>query len=81
MNRQDILDKVQDIFRDILDNDEIVLTNESTADDIEEWDSLTHIQLIKAIEKDFSIRFTSREILSWNNVGEMIDSIVVKVKV
>ena len=81
MNRQDILDKVQDIFRDILDNDEIVLTNESTADDIEEWYSLTHIQLIKAIEKDFSIRFTSREILSWNNVGEMIDSIVVKVKV
>ena len=81
MNRQDILEKVQDIFRDILDNDEIVLTNESTADDIEEWDSLTHIQLIKAIEKDFSIRFTSREILSWNNVGEMIDSIVVKVKV
>ena len=81
MNRQEILDKVQDIFRDILDNDEIVLTNESTADDIEEWDSLTHIQLIKAIEKDFSIRFTSREILSWNNVGEMIDSIVVKVKV
>ena len=81
MNRQEILDKVQDIFRDILDNDEIVLTNESTADDIEEWDSLTHIQLIKAIEKDFSIRFMSREILSWNNVGEMIDSIVVKVKV
>ncbi len=81
MNRQDILDKVQDIFRDILDNDDLVLTNESTADDIEEWDSLTHIQLIKAIEKDFSIRFTSREILSWNNVGEMIDSIVVKVKV
>ena len=81
MNRQAILDKVQDIFRDILDNDEIVLTNESTADDIEEWDSLTHIQLIKAIEKDFSIRFTSREILSWNNVGEMIDSIVVKFKV
>ena len=81
MNRQDILDKVQDIFRDILDNDEIVLTNESTADDIEEWDSLTRIQLIKAIEKDFSIRFTSREILSWNNVGEMIDSIVVKFKV
>ena len=78
MNRQDILDKVQDIFRDILDNDEIVLTNESTADDIEEWDSLTHIQLIKAIEKDFSIRFTSREILSWNNVGEMIDCILKK---
>ena len=75
MERTDILNQVQDIFRSILDNEDIVLSDSSTAEDIEEWDSLSHIQLIKAIEKTFSIRFSSREILSWNKVGEMIDCI------
>ncbi|NLV53942.1 MAG: acyl carrier protein [Bacteroidales bacterium] len=78
MNRTEVLEQVQDIFRNILDDEDIVLTDESTAEDVEEWDSLTHIQLIKAIEKAYSIRFTSREILSWNNVGEMLDCILKK---
>jgi acyl carrier protein len=78
MNKDQIIREVQEIFRDVLDNEEIVLTNETTADDIEEWDSLTHIQLIVAIEKHFQIRFTSREILSWQNVGEMMDCIASK---
>lgn len=75
MEKTDILKQVQDIFRDILDDENIILSDASTAEDIEDWDSLTHIQLIKAIEKNFSIRFNSREILSWNNVGEMLDCI------
>lgn len=75
MEKTDILKQVQDIFRDILDDENIILSDASTAEDIEDWDSLTHIQLIKAIEKNFSSRFTSREILSWNNVGEMLDCI------
>lgn len=75
MEKTDILKQVQDIFRVILDDENIILSDASTAEDIEDWDSLTHIQLIKAIEKNFSIRFTSREILSWNNVGEMLDCI------
>ena len=78
MEKSQILDEVQAIFREVLDNEEIVLANETTADDIEEWDSLTHIQLIVAIEKHFNIRFTSREILSWQNVGQLIDSIANK---
>ena len=78
MEKSQILDEVQAIFRDVLDNEEIVLANETTADDIEEWDSLTHIQLIVAIEKHFKIKFTSKEILSWQNVGEMIDCIATK---
>ncbi len=78
MNKDQIIREVQEIFRDVLDSEEIVLANETTADDIEEWDSLTHIQLIVAIEKHFQIRFTSREILSWQNVGEMIDCIASK---
>ena len=78
MEKNEILAKVQTIFRDVLDNEEIVLTDETTANDIEEWDSLSHIQLIVAIEKTFGIKFTSLEIMKWKNVGEMLDSIVAK---
>ncbi|MBR1799706.1 MAG: acyl carrier protein [Bacteroidales bacterium] len=75
MDTNEIMTQVQEIFRNILDNDEITLQPTTVADDIEEWDSLTHIQLIVAIEKHFKIKFTSREIQSWKNVGEMIDCI------
>ncbi|MBQ3844834.1 MAG: acyl carrier protein [Bacteroidales bacterium] len=78
MEKNQILAEVQEIFRDVLDNEDIVLANETTAEDIEEWDSLTHIQLIVAIEKHFKVKFTSKEILSWKNVGEMIDCISTK---
>ena len=78
MDRSEILKTVQDIFRDILDDEEIVLEDSTTADDVEGWDSLTHIQLIVAIEKQFKIKFNSKEILSWRNIGEMLDSIAAK---
>lgn len=78
MEKKQILEEVQEIFRDVLDNEDIVLANETTAEDIEEWDSLSHIQLIVAIEKHFKVKFTSKEILSWKNVGEMIDCISTK---
>lgn len=78
MQHDEILAKVQDTFRDVLDNDTIIMTPQTIADDIEEWDSLTHIQLVVAIEKAFNIKFTSKEILQWKNVGEMIDCIASK---
>lgn len=78
MQKDELLLQIQDIFRDILDDEEIVLTGASTADDVEGWDSLTHIQLIVAIEKQFRVKFTSKEILSWKNVGELIDSLAAK---
>ena len=78
MERSEMYDKLNEIFRDILDNDEIELQDETTANDIEEWTSLTHIQLIVEIEKAFNLRFTSEEILEWNNVGEMVDSILAR---
>ncbi|MCH4155763.1 MAG: acyl carrier protein [Muribaculaceae bacterium] len=75
MERNEILKHVNEIFRDVLDNEDIILTETTTADDVEEWDSLTHIQIIVAVEKYFNIRFTSTEILSWKNIGELINSI------
>jgi acyl carrier protein len=78
MNLNEILKQVNDIFIDVLDNDAIVLSSATTANDIEEWDSLNHIQLVVSIEKQFKIRFTSKEIQSWNNVGEMCENILRK---
>ena len=75
MDTNQILKEVNAIFIDVLDNEEIILSPESSANDIEEWDSLNHIQLVVAIEKHFKQRFTSNEITSWKNVGEMCDAI------
>jgi len=78
MEKEDILKKVNEIFIDVLEDDNIVLTYETTADDVEDWDSLNHIHLVVAVEKGFKVRFTSLEIQNWKNVGEMIDSIIAK---
>jgi acyl carrier protein len=78
MDRSEVLQKINEVFIDNLDNDDIVLTESSTADDIEEWDSLTHVQLVVAVEKKFKLRFNAKEIQSWKNIGEMIDSIITK---
>ena len=75
MERNDIMFRVQEVFRDELELDDLVLTDETTADDVEEWDSLSHVQLVVALEKAFNIKFTSREILSWDNVGDLVDCI------
>lgn len=78
MEKKEVLAKVNEVFIDVLDNEYIVLSYETTANDVEDWDSLNHIQLVVAIEKAFKIRFTSQEIQSWNNVGEMLDCIMKK---
>ena len=80
MERKAIFEKLNEIFIDVLDLDECELTDETSANDIEEWDSLSHIQLIVAIEKALKIKFTSLEIMKWKNIGEMVDSIMEKVK-
>jgi acyl carrier protein len=79
MTRDEILRDVNAVFRDILGDEKLVLGEQTTAGDVAEWDSLTHIQLVVAVEKRFRIRFGSREIQSWATVGEMLDSIAAKI--
>lgn len=78
MNKEKILQIVNEIFIDVLDNPSIVINLNTTADDVEDWDSLNHIQLVVAIEKRFNVRFKSSEIRNWENVNEMIESILAK---
>ena len=68
-----IKDRLQDIFREVFEDDEIVLSDDLTANDIEDWDSLTHIQLIETIENVFKITFTLQEVNELQNVGEFIE--------
>jgi len=79
MERNDILSQIKDIFIDTLDNEEIVIEETTQASDVDEWDSLTHIMLVVAIEKNFKMRFNSAEILSWKNIGEMVNCIEGKI--
>ncbi len=78
MEKSEILEKITEIFKDTLDNDDIVLTYDTTANDVEDWDSLNHIQLVVAVEKQFKIRFASQEIQKWDTVGDMVNSVHAK---
>ena len=80
MERKEIFEKLSVIFRDVMDNDEIVLEENTTAEDIEEWDSLAHVQLIEKIEAVFGVKFSAKEMMSWDEVGELVDSIEEKQK-
>lgn len=75
MERGEVLLRLNDIFKETLDNETINITVDSKADDIDEWDSLMHVLLVDAIEKEFHIKFKASEIQNWNNVGEIMDSI------
>jgi len=79
MIMNNLIEKLTDIFREVFDDDSIVLRNELTADDVENWDSLTHINLIVAIEKEFKIRFTTGEVSGLKNVGDLISLVSRKI--
>jgi len=76
MDRQTIFDRLNKVFQTIFDDEKIVVNEETTSDDIEDWDSLEHINLIVAIEQEFGIKFSMGEVTSMKNVGDMVNIII-----
>ena len=70
MDRNELNERLNDVFRDVFDDDDIYLTAETTADDIDDWDSLEHITLISAVEREFRMKFKMGEISSMKNIAE-----------
>lgn len=80
MNPVEIHQKLSDVFRDAFDDPSIEITDSTTAADVEDWDSLTHINLIVAAEKAFAVSFTTKEVKALSNVGDFIRLIASRAK-
>lgn len=68
-------ERLQNVFRDVFDDEELVLSESMTAEDVDDWDSLTHIQLMVAVETEFDIRFSTVEVQRLKNVGDLLSLI------
>lgn len=78
MDKKEVMSKLQEIFREVFDNDEIEIDENTVAEDIEEWDSLAHVQLTEKVQSVFGVKFSAKEMNSWDDVGEFVDSIISK---
>jgi len=74
----EMLQRLTPIFRDVLDNDDLIITPATKADDVDGWDSLAHIHLVVSIEKSFKMRFSAEEVSSLENVGGLVALIMKK---
>lgn len=72
---EEILSELTDVFKAVLDVDDLVLSIATRADDVEEWDSLSHMQLVLAIGKKFGMKFTTAEVISWTNLRSIVETI------
>lgn len=79
MTREEVYEKLKEVFCEVFDDEDIVISDTTTADDIEDWDSLEHINLVVATEKKFGIKFNMGEVSKMKNVGEMVDTILQRV--
>lgn len=70
-----VMEPLMEIFREVFDDDDITLSRDMTADDVDGWDSLSHVNLIVTIETRFKIKFSQKELLTFKNVGDLVDSI------
>lgn len=75
MTHSEIMARLGDVFRDVFDDDGIVLSDETTAADIDGWDSIMHITLIGEVESAFSVHFSMKQVMQLQNVGELADAI------
>jgi acyl carrier protein len=80
MTQQEVLDRLQPIFRDVLDDDSLVITRESNAKNTPNWDSLSHINLIDVIQSEFKVKFALGELEAMKEVGDLVDLILKKAK-
>ena len=78
MSRDQIVRQAQVIFREVLDSPHLVLTDELTAPKVQGWDSLNHVTLVMTLEEQFQVKFTTREVMGWRNVGQMLDCLELK---
>jgi len=78
MDSISIIKELTPIFEDLFDEEDLVLTEKTTADDIEDWDSLTHVHLIVLIENHYSVKFTASEIGAFNEVGDIVKAVLAK---
>lgn len=76
MTREAVYEKLNAVFQDVFDDESITVNDETTAKDIEDWDSLEHINLIVAVEKCFKVKFNMGEVNTMKNVGAMVDIIL-----
>lgn len=76
MTREAIYERLNRVFQDVFDDDSIMVEDATTSADIEDWDSLEHINLVSAVEKEFGIKFTMGQVVTMKNVGEMVDIIL-----
>lgn len=79
MTREEVFATLNEVFQDVFDDESITVNEETTADDIEDWDSLEHINLIAAVEQEFGMKFNMGQVVSMKNVGEMADIIIGKI--
>lgn len=75
MNTEQLYERLNGVFRDVFDDDNITVSAGTTANDIDDWDSLEHIRLIAAVEDEFGIRFKMGEVSTMKNVGDMVEII------
>ena len=80
MTREEVYERLNAVFADVFDDDELTVNDETTAADIDGWDSLMHITLIDAVEEEFDISFDMKTIVKLKNVGEMVDKILEEVE-
>ncbi len=80
MSKEEVFERLNEVFRDVFDDESIVVNETTTSADIEDWDSLEHINLLAAVEQEFGMKFSMGQVVTMKNVGEMADIILSQTK-